>query len=278
MPINLTCVYNVAEGLEVSYEIIRSEVSANIEGTKIKGNGFVLEGHVFECKEIVTTEVVSVSDFSVSWKIKKSDYSETYYITSLGYYNKYIDFLSASLNAAMDLTNEWEETQYRFGYGLPLFPFIDPSEDTWNYLSNIGTYMSNTIGNLTTTGINIDYSFDFWEESATVYLEGFSGGIINGVLFSEDFDVTYESLILTSYEKSTGILNGMRIAGFCQGTINSIEVDLIINYYCQRLGYSLPPFQYGTKDYDTKESSWIFLVICFPVFIIFTIQKKYKRK
>ena len=275
----LNSIYNVSEGLEVSYEIVHSEIDAEIEDAKFSGNGFVLEGQVFECKEIVTTEVVSVSDFSICWKIKKNDFSETYYITTLGYYNRYIDFLSATINTAIDLIDDWENSQYKFGYGLPLFPFIDPSEDTWDYLSNIGKFMSYTIGNTTSsaTKFKIDCDFDYWEESDNIYVEGYNGGKIDGLLYLNDFDITYESLLLSSYEKSTGILNGMRIAGFCVGTINSIEVDFVINFYCLRLGYSLPYFQFGTKNYDTKNSSFDISICFISVFIIAIIERKCKK-
>ena len=101
--------------------------------------------------------------------------------------------------------------------------------------------------------------------------------IIDGLLYLNDFDITYESLLLSSYEKSTGILNGMRIAGFCVGTINSIEVDFVINFYCLRLGYSLPYFQFGTKNYDTKNSSFDISICFISVFIIAIIERKCKK-
>lgn len=288
-PIFCKSEYNLTIGHTEIYRVESSYMDVKVDDNVYTGDGFVFASNEFSCPQTVHVELVSYNAERVYWKTTIDDWTEQQYINSWEYIEHILyDFIISPIEHAVYFSTVGTQGPLPFydaGFGFWLFPFFNPSESLWLYLENLEDEISNAVLNYTGSGIDIDVKYDYWEDSGNVHIESWNGGVFDGNVYENvPINVSFENSFICSFEKSTGILNGMKIRGFCVGTVTTFvmthEVDLIVDYHVTRQGFSLPDYQYCTYDYSQNSGILIdeMLIFLFSSIFVCVIYQNNKRK
>ena len=275
--------YQVSSGNIFHYDMVLAELTASFDNNDYYGNGFDIDGNHLAQGYTCTLIVDTVDSSSVDSTIFGGGYSESftsYWAISDKTYYTYliIDPLFKCLNQLMN------PTLISNGPGLIFYPFVDTlvayayfEEFVYQTNFHLVNYMSH-------------YTDPFFEcvsddNGDFYYFESYLTGSYRIDVGPPEYNIDFKIQVKFAYEKSTGILQGLRYKAQGEGIFQNQNTTFVCESLTEIQGYNLPNFKLGESSFDIAEDWWIIaaagggclLLIVIVIVVAVSASKKKKK-
>ena len=242
--------YEVSLGEIYVYDVNSSEQSITLGINSADSEGYNIAGNDFLPGTSVSLNITEVDPLGVDYNISAAGYSEVVTIlvvdesqllTSLIYPFLLIDYVTlASWNQA---------TIEGYHKEILMIPFISFDNSTWeNWMNMADEIHNNTLFSETYEGtMTVDASCINTTDSF-VFEFILRGDMDETVTTPGSYSVVNASLLHQfqfAYDKSSGVMQGMRMEGSVTGLANGTVLEISYNYHTELQGYNLPDLSLG---------------------------------
>ncbi len=273
----------VEQGDTLQYKNIKSNVSAQIEENSVSVRGFRFYGLPYKPRTSVEVIVGNLhSGMTANYTIDDNSHSISYTANTFLVSIKYFTFKTSIL--AISLNTNWEFVDLSNGLPFFLFPYIEPTNDNWLAIKNIGANLNSTLNAYSLLGNDIQFNYIYEETPEQIYFETWNEGITNGTIdpilglpFNLPQNCTFSNQFQISFAKDSGLLLGMRFKGYVtsETDLNSINVNM--DYQIEKKGFNLPRFTFSSNIWS--HPGFIAIYVLIPVILIsLTVFLSRKRK
>lgn len=228
------------------YEILTSTIDTTIRRDHYSINTFQINGNQFSTDNSVRLTVNNYTSDFINYTLSCSDYetqesfpfndSLTYLFVYINYY-KYSAFSMASW-IAFDVSNQndFNNTYYSKGLELEILYFLPPTENLWDYFEELSLFFNNQSNINTEIITDGTIQCQYNETDEMVQFESWVYGSTKNADYNGDFNCG----LITVYNKTSGVLNGLRTIGSYTGKINGIKIDYFHELHLELSNYNLP--------------------------------------
>ncbi|NHJ39637.1 MAG: hypothetical protein FK731_06340 [Asgard group archaeon] len=278
-PTIVTGNYQVTVGQSFTYDVINASIKTTIDGNTASGNGYFIDSQHFTNGtqiEVEITEVIPTG--SVNWTLSSGVYNEE------GYSSVSIDNLGLSYLLIYPFYTfegfglmTWNDISIIVsgGLNLILLPFWDTYYFlNFQYLASdpfLTTYR--TLSEYTDVTIEGRYR-DTNNEMSFEWLMG-------GSMIVQVMDFVFNHQFKTVYDLTTGVLKGILMKSYIEGTYGEKEISIEMFYHCETVGYDIDDFYFETINlYPTEETKFetylVLIGICIATIpFLLKIKRKY---
>ena len=241
------------EGESFVYEVLKSNLDLTFNKEHFSSNTFQIERIQFPTSDNVHLFVDNYSSEKIYYTISCANYQETdhsMYNPSklesylIGIFTLYLDLpfaIASSLVRSYEDGGNYAQSYFRHGLRLFAVYFLPVSTPMWMIMDEINTWFNNQ------SGVNTLYYAAGTARSECIIDDDFVHLEIwfHGTLDYESFDGEkvegdVNSGFLTVYNKTNGVLLGLRYLGTFNGKINNKKVDFIDELQLELLSFDLP--------------------------------------
>jgi hypothetical protein len=239
--------FNVVVGDEFDYDVVAANQSVTVGTNSGSGSGYIVDGTDFAEGTQITTNVTAVGgvvDYDlIAGTSVESESSSSIDLAFLTIFQILFPLVYLQMFAELDA---WNQTAADMKPGFMIVPFVENDTD-WQTYIDLATDTHASATTNATEPILLDAAYqDGLDE---FYFEMYMGGTMNsnftavtGIYF---LDVEIEHHYQFAYQKSTGVLLGMRMAFDITGTSNGTAIDISLDGKVEKVGYNLPGYEIG---------------------------------
>ncbi|MEA2071129.1 MAG: choice-of-anchor S family protein [Asgard group archaeon] len=283
-------VFDPINGESFIYEIITSDLYSSINSEEFNVSSFQFGGHQFSGGP-VEISVTGVTDDAVNYTTSCQNVSinetifdkSTFDVKSLfmffiSYYYLYVMSVGRSIHDSFSSAGNFSSIFYSDGLSLDLMMyFIGTGESNWNFLENLAYDLNNSSSDL------IQYGDFYFLPSSAIYYE--SDNVVsfeswfNGVLsIPNNFQAKISNGFTFAYNKSNGVLLGLRTKGTFDGEIDGDSVYCSTEFHIELENYNLNDFTLYTDPSITEEGSLSFMHPIFTFIVIIPLITFIQRR
>ena len=261
----------LAVGNILHYQVVQTNISAIVGENNVSTNEFYFNGESYSRMTKVDVNVTYFGEgFTGRYIINDNNRTRGYTVDSLKIILQQFTIRTSIFTKS--LIDFWDRENFDDGFYLVLYPYIDPIDDSWNYLQTLGNASLNELAEYKALGHDLEGDFTFTDINNVIYFETWNTGIVNGQYdellgypFGLPENCSFLNRFQIAFEKTTGVLLGMHMKGWTKGEIPSGNVDLSMEYQIERVGYNLPWFK-------IKNNARILVGILVPVIAIGSVS------
>lgn len=261
----------LAVGDILHYQVVQAKISATVGENSISTNEFYFNGGSYPRMTKVDVNVTYFGEgFTGRYIINGNNRTRGYTVDSLKIILQQFSIRTSIFTKS--LINFWEGENFDDGLYFVLYPYIDPIDDSWDYLQTLGNTSLNELAEYKTLGHDLEGDFIFTDKNDVIYFETWNTGTVNGQYdellgypYGLPVNCSFLNRFQIAFEKTTGVLLGMYMKGWTKGEISSGIVDLSMDYQIKQVGYNLPWFK-------IKNTARILVSILVPVIAIGSVS------
>ncbi|HUU77069.1 MAG TPA: choice-of-anchor S family protein [candidate division Zixibacteria bacterium] len=246
--------FGVDIGDTFTYDCVTSELSISIGSKSASVTGYAVDGHDFAVGTSVVVEVLEFDDtfFNTTiYEVQAGSYAENGSSSTFGFVLSSIFmmfypmlFIGGFVNETSFNQTEAEETPMLF-----MLPFVEVDPATWTGFANIANELQTGTSLIVSQASNMTIAAEYSDSVSEFIFEmritgNYNGNVTDGssILFV-DYEVDHHFQF--SYQKLTGVMNGMQLEGTLTGTSNSTALSLEYHQKTELEGYNLPNYELG---------------------------------
>ncbi|MBK5115167.1 MAG: hypothetical protein KGD59_03680 [Candidatus Heimdallarchaeota archaeon] len=280
---NSAVVSSITVGDSFEYRIIRSRITVTVGENSVETKKFAFgPNSYFEGTKISVLANFVGEGMNGEFTIKKD--SRLFGYTADQFKMKIRQFLFLTTYFGYNLADNWAYESFDSGYYFFLYPYLIPTGTSWSFFASLDTYITTTLTPYAMPGYSLEnntnyvnneeeVSFESWVggeiDSSNGFIYGFTAGLSAKVSFGNQFQI--------AFDKTTGLCKGLRIRGWCEGTINGKSIEISLDYQYETKNYNLPSLSLGSyNNYFSKLPYLYFLIpsILLPSAIVILLVRK----
>ena len=275
--------YQVTSGNIFQYDIILSELTANIDATEYYGNGFSIDGHHLEQGNTITLVVDTVDTSTVDSTIIGGGYSDIF--TSYWVIDNYDIALLITSNLHACLGQLMYPIYIEDGPRFLFFPLID-TLDAYAFFEQFVYGTNFHLQNALSHYIEPTFECESDDSGDIYFFESYLTGKSIDQVGPPTFNLDFELQVKFAFEKVTGVLQGMHYLAHGEGIFQGQNTTYTCETLIEIQDYNLPKFQLGGFSFNIAEDWWIIavaaggllLIIIVSIVVISISKKKSKKK
>jgi len=243
----------INESQTITYRITKSRIKAQIKEQIIKTNNYQFDYQSFSEGTKVVTDI-DISDMGVSCKFTRREAERTIAYTFDMYKLSLPRLVERTYRMTYNLFLNSTSNSLDKGYDLEIYPYIDPSQTTWDFFENFGESTQNYFLYYQNQGYNVNFQYVSYTKEDNFYFECWSGGEINGeyglgstISYSTQCNIIYDNHYKIIINKVTGIVQGSGIKGRVKGSLLDKEINVEVDYQFKKTGFYLKSYLFGEK-------------------------------
>ncbi|NHJ87339.1 MAG: hypothetical protein FK734_17880 [Asgard group archaeon] len=241
--------YGVAIGNTYTYDVVASNVAITVGTESASASGYTLGSTHFDEGTSVTVNVTAVGTTDVDYDIISGAASESEVSSTLSLAFTTIFYgVLFPLLFGIATTIEFNTTEASEDPGILMIPFVSNETDTFDsYIdmandiqagpTTTGTELGNLVMNATYTDEPDEFFFEFYMGGNYIY----NDTIGTDYIYS-DMDIEHHYQF--AYQKTTGVMLGIRVESEITGTNNGTAVDINVLQHTELDGYNLPNYAF----------------------------------
>ena len=232
--------YQVNTGEVYQYDVLKARINSTVNGNFEQGYGFTIDNKHLDENTAINYEITEINGLGVFWNLSGGGYSTTHLSEQTDIRERmYLTMFS------FDLPWYFSGEQIENGSGLILYsPFIDVTS-TSDHLSHLRTpedYVSTQIESQTDAKLKYDMATFTVETDEILSIEFTFGGTVKGKWRMISVDATFSNHLIYDYNKSNGVLLGMKIKSSYNGVYDAINLERSIIFHIEYKDYDLAEF------------------------------------
>ncbi len=273
----------VEQGDTLQYRVIKSNVSAQIDEHSVSVRGFNFNGLLFKPRTSVDVFVGNLHT-GMDGTCSIGDNSDLFGYTDWMFLLSIENFVKRTSILTYSLGNLWAGEDLSKGVYFWLYPYIEPTNDNWLAIENIGATLNSTLDAYSSLGNDIRFNYIYEETPDQIYFETWNEGITNGTIdpilglpFHLPQNCTFSNQFQISFAKDSGLMLGMRFKGYVISETDLNSIDVNMDYQIEKKGYNLPRFNFSSNIWS--HLGFIAIYVLIPVILIsLTVFLFRKRK
>lgn len=238
--------YGVSIGDEHVFDCVSAELNVTLGANSGGGTGYTVDGQHFAEGTSVTTNVTGFS-FGVDYDIIAGGYTESSSSSTLGFVlgAVFMIIYPALIMYAYNSTTSWNQTAVDSDPGLLLIPFIENDTTVFDDFKDLADDVQSGTAVSTDTLGEVILNATYTDTTTEFYFESYFGGTLDinqtGTIFTAEIEHHFQF----AYEKASGVMLGIRLAGNFDGTVNGTTLQLDYDQHTEQDGYNLPGYIFG---------------------------------
>ncbi len=267
--------WNIIISDAISYNLDISEWEISYDGNTISGSGGYLKGLLINEPSIFSVEVIEIDEeWGVVYQVDNATDSVNEYMTMDRFYFEFLRFLYYCIDESRRLVDlGLNESRIQKGPTLIPWFFIDPTEETWEFLTNMSDInYHNSLPIVKNIQGNLRAGFE--RENSEASFDITIQGIVNNE--TENINLEFDHTLKFVWNSTTGILLGYRISSYFTGNLEGHTLSEQINVVCMQVNYDLARFRFLSGF--IPGFTFIIAIVSLSIFgiIILIIKKKGK--
>ncbi|MHA1188281.1 MAG: choice-of-anchor S family protein [Candidatus Heimdallarchaeota archaeon] len=261
--------YMVTIGSDFIYDVVESSQTVTVGEDTGGGEGFQFEEEAFNVGEQIFVEVIDASTTQIDFNVTVGNASKIYHSSGIEDSGNFYYDLQGPLHYLNSL-DKWVQAEVDAGPPLFCDYFINPS-----FSNGFLLYTNETRARLTfsdTAEITFTKIAGNFDNSSTIaefdWVLEFE---MKNTTANTDFEGKY--LWKYAYDKSTGVVQGWKVAMECSGTILGLTWEFIVDQTVEIEGYNIGEFYYTSKN----GFEWLIAIPALAV-VVGVMAVKRKRK
>lgn len=278
--------FAIIDGEAFSYEVITSDVYALIDDNEFTSSAFQLNGEQFNVSDAlnVTVSGASISDINYTVACKNTEINHT--VTNDNYHLYSIEFLISYyylyvLQIATTIESGYSSADGNFSTmtlanGLlidPLSFFVGDFANNWIYLEQLAIDMNSTTNVLYSNATFLPASTFYYESNNLVRFESFFYSRLKSSILDAEVSNSFSCV----FNKSNGVLLGIKTKGSLNGLINEKSVYCLVDLQIVEESYDLPEYEYY-YEIPKPLSLTNFALFTFGSFAIAVVFRKIRKR
>jgi hypothetical protein len=271
--------WNITISDAVEYSLDDSTWSVNFDGNLITASGGYFNGLMINDPGTFSVEVLDIDEvWGVEFQVENATDYVYEYMTMDRFYFEFLKFLYYAIDESSRLAEiGFNESRIQKGPALLPWFFIEPTQETWNFLSNMSDI--NYHNNLP---IVKDIQGNLRAEFEKVNTEASFDIVIQGSLenATENINLDFDHSLKFVWNATTGVLLGYRISSYFTGSNKGHSMSEEINVVCRQVNYDLDRFKFLSGF--IPGFSFVITLVCLGLlgscFLIINRKRKKKNK
>ncbi|NHJ39263.1 MAG: hypothetical protein FK731_04460 [Asgard group archaeon] len=264
--------WNIIISDAISYNLDISEWEISYDGNTISGSGGYFKGLLINEPSIFSVEVIEIDEeWGVVYQVDNATDSVNEYMTMDRFYFEFLRFLYYCIDESRRLVDlGLNESRIQKGPELIPWFFIDPIEETWEFLTNMSDInYHNSLPIVKNIQGNLRAGFE--RENSEASFDITIQGIVNNE--TENINLEFDHTLKFVWNSTTGILLGYRISSYFTGNLEGHTLSEQINVVCMQVNYDLARFRFLSGF--IPGFTFIIAIVSLSIFgIIILINKK----
>jgi len=238
--------YMVTIGSEFTYDVVESSQTVTVGEDTGGGNGFLFEEEAFNVGEQVFVEVNDASSSQVRFNVTVGNASKIGNSSGIEDAGSFYYYLQGPLHY-LGSFDKWVQAEVDAGPPLFCDYFINPSFSN-AYLRYTNETHSRSIFPDTTEITFTKIAGNFDNSSTIAEFDWALDFKMKNTTANTDFEGKYRWKY--AYDKTTGVVQGWKVAMECSGTILSVVWEFIVDQTVEQVGYNIGRFHYKMNGFE----------------------------